>query len=101
MAYTLSQHHNWLDGLYDRELDEQAKFEDAAEAAGAALSARLDALESLPQHQRDREYVKLVDEVFTGSKYGRACLHSLLEKVAQDIGREPSEMLIRWHGGRP
>jgi hypothetical protein len=99
MAYSLAQHHNWLDSLRDRELAEQAAFEDRAEAAGMALSARLDKLEAMPQHQRDAGYLELIREIYTGSRYGRSCLHSLLETIAQDTGREPSELLIRWHGG--
>jgi hypothetical protein len=86
---------------HERMLDEQVAFEDRAEAAGCALSARLAAVQAKPQHVQDRELVELIRDIYTGSKYGRACLHSLLEKVAQDPDREPSEMLIRWHGGRP
>lgn len=84
---------------HERMLDDAQAFEDRAEAAGCALSARLAAVQAKPQHVQDRELVELIRDIYTGSKYGRACLHSLLEKVAQDIDREPSEMLIRWHGG--
>jgi ubiquinone biosynthesis protein UbiJ len=87
--------------VHEREMDEARDFEDAAEAAGCALSAKLEALLSKPQHAQDRELVELVRDIYTGNAYGRSRLFALLEQVAQDVDPRPSEMLIRWHGGRP
>jgi hypothetical protein len=98
LAYIPSGNHA-LDRAHERELDEQVAFEDRAERAGCALTAKLEALEKLPQHQRDAAYLELIRDIYTGSRYGRDCLHSLLEKLAQDVDREPSELVIRWHGG--
>lgn len=100
-AYTLSMHHDALTRAYERDLDAAQAFEDAAERAGCALNDKLAAIQSKPQHVQDRELVELISDIYTGSKYGRASLHSLLETLAQDSDREPSEMLIRWHGDRP
>lgn len=83
---------------YERDADEQQAFEDAAEAAGCALSAQLAALQSKPQHIQDRELVDLIRDIYTGNAYGRSHLFALLENVAQDTDYAPSEMLIRWHG---
>lgn len=95
----LSMSQSLMERVHERELDEQVAFEDRAERAGCALTAKLEALEAQPQHIRDREYVELIRDIFTGSKWGRNRLHWLLEQVAQDPDREPSELVIRWFGG--
>jgi hypothetical protein len=82
-----------------REEDEQAAFEERAEKAGCALMNELERLDTAPQHVRDAAYLELIAAIFPGSKWGRNELHSLLEKVAQDVEREPSEAVIRWFGG--
>lgn len=84
---------------YERGMDEQQAFEDAAEAAGCALSAKLEALQAKPQHVQDRELVELIRDIYTGNAYGRSHLFALLETLAQDTDRRPSELVIRWHGG--
>lgn len=89
----------FLTRVNQREAAEQVAFEDAAEKAGCALSDKLEALKAKPQHVQDRELVALVRDIYTGNAYGRSRLVWLLEQVAQDVAREPSEMLIRWRFG--
>lgn len=97
--HTLSMHHAEQDSAYERELDEAQAFELTAEKAGCALMNELERLDRAPQHVRDAAYLELIAAIFPGSKWGRNELHSLLEKVAQDVEREPSEAVIKWFGG--
>lgn len=86
--------------LMDHDPDPRQIFEARAEKAGNALSDLLAKLDTAPQHIRDREYIELIRDIFTGSKWGRNRLHALLEEIAQDGDHEPSELLVKWHGAR-
>jgi hypothetical protein len=92
---------SFLSRVNEREADEALAFEDAAERAGCALTDRLTEIQSKPQHVQDRELVELVRDIYTGNAYGRSRLIWLLETLACTPDRQPSELVIRWHGGRP
>lgn len=99
MPYTLAQHYNALDRAHEALILESRDYEDRADAAGCALTDKLNALEKLPQHIRDRELGILVNHLFAGSKEGRELLTDWLHKIAQDVDPKPTAVVMRWHFG--
>lgn len=96
-AYTLTDHYAELDAAYERRMDMDQRFEEAAERAGVALYDRLVEARKLGRRGHAEALLDIVREL-VACEGGPAWLDKMLEHLSQDVDEAPTHLVMRWAG---
>lgn len=98
MSYTLSDHYEYLTLRYEKSMDADARYEEAAERAGLKLSDELRRIRSLSTPAGRYEAMLELVAAILAEEGGFDAFDRFLEHLAQDIDPEPTALVMRWAG---
>ena len=98
MGYTLSDHYEYLTLRYEKSMDADARYEEAAERAGCKLSDELSRIRSLSTPAGRYEAMLELVGAILAEEGGFDAFDRFIERLAQDIDPEPTALVMRWAG---